>query len=92
MKICVEKLLFHAVEHRNRSLVGFLIGLGIDLNTRHDGHTTTLERAVQKRYVEIVDLLFEHGANNWSVESDLSYESLVDLVVECGDMTMLGNF
>jgi ankyrin repeat protein len=92
MKACAEKLLFPAVEHRNRAFTSLLIGLGADLNIYlpYFRYCTALQCAVEKQYPEIVHLLLEHGANDWRADrGDNPDITLLDRVVELGDVKML---
>jgi ankyrin repeat protein len=94
MKVCAEKLMVPAVQHRDRSTLTLLISLGVDLNTRQYDigvAVTALHCAVGNQYPEIVDLLLENGAFNWRLRPDDTDDphNLVDFATQHGDVISL---
>jgi ankyrin repeat protein len=100
MKACSEGLWIPAVINGNRSIVKLLIDSGVDVNMRRyvwgrNCLSTALECAVEKSNNDIVDLLLEHGANDWyTAKPDRTFTersdvTIFNLVVEKRDIRML---
>jgi ankyrin repeat protein len=100
MKACSEGLWIPAVRNGNRSIVKLLIDSGVDVNMRRyvwetGRPSTALECAVERLNNDIVDLLLEHGANDWYTTkpyitfTERSDVTIFNLVVEERDIRML---